>query len=114
MLCIHCGQEIIEKKRTSQQARSMELWFTQIADEARNKGLTMDAIVKHPASLPITQSLLKDLFRLMGDTMYKRDSTTKLTRKEFKEVQEAFERVVAERLDVSIPFPSLQNNFLDE
>ena len=114
MICKCCKQEIIEKKRTIPQNSSLHLWLHMIAEEARNKGLMMDFLVKHPNSFPITESLLKDFFRNIGNVMYHRDSTTRLTRKEFKEVQETFERIIAERLEISVPFPSLANNYLDE
>ena len=114
MLCTHCGQEIIEKKRTISQNNALHLWCQLIADEARNKGLTMDALFRNPTELPINERIVKDFVREVGNMMFGKNSTASLSRKELNEVIKVCERAFAERLDCVIPFPSLQNNYLDE
>ena len=101
------------QKRSLNQNSALHLYFEMVEQEAREKGLTMDMIIKKPNELPITRHLLKDLFRLIGKTMYKKESTADLTKEELSEVVETFQKIVAERLDVTIPFPSedtLMNN----
>ena len=99
-----------EKIRTEKENRALHLWFEMISTEANNMGLTMDMLVKKPHEIPITPELLKYFFRLYGNVMYGRNSTSKLTTKEFSEIVKVFEKVIAERLEISIPFPSIDNN----
>jgi hypothetical protein len=65
-------------------------------------------IVKNPAELPITSFLLKDLFRFIGKKSFHKDSTAKLNKEEFNQIQRTFERIIAERLEISIPFPNYE------
>lgn len=103
--------EKIKPTRSINQNSALHLYLKMISDEAREKGLTMDMIVKKPQELPITEYLLKDLFRAYGMAMFKKDSTAKLSKDEFSQVQQAFERIVAERLDITVPFPSIEDPF---
>lgn len=102
-----CEVKLVKKKRTLNQNSALHLWFTQIADEAINKGLTMDMLIKKPTILPITEGLLKDFFRFIGKKLYGRDSTADLEKDEFNVIQQTFDRAVIERLDIDIPFPSI-------
>ena len=95
--------------RTLNQNSALHKWFEMIEEEAANQGATMDMLVKNPQEVPITRSLLKDMFRLIGNTMYHKDSTAKLTKEEINEVIKVFDRVVSERLGIDIPFPSIEN-----
>ena len=70
----------------------------------------MDMIIKKPAEIPITRTLLKDLFRLYAKKMYAKDSTSKLDKNEFSDVVNTFQRIIAQRLEISLPFPSIDNN----
>ena len=101
--------EKIKPTRSLNQNSALHLYLQMIEEEAKEKGLTMDMVVKKPSELPITRHLLKDLFRVYGYAMFKRESTADLTKDEFSQVQQAFERIIAERLDITLPFPSLEN-----
>ena len=101
------------ESRTTSQNSALHLYLTMLEEECRNMGATMDMIIKKPQQLPITRHLLKDLFRLYGKTMFGKDSTSKLEKNEFSEVLMTFQKVVAERLGLSLPFPSIEN-FLGE
>jgi hypothetical protein len=94
MLKVH-AIKCLQDRRSINQNSAMHLWFSQIASDAQNQGQTMDMLIKNPVELPITEGLLKDLFRLIGKTKYKKDSTAKLDKIEFNEVQKTFEKVVA-------------------
>ena len=96
--------------RTLNQNSALHKYFELIEDEAREKGLTMDMLIKKPSELPITRHLLKDFFRFIGKMMFHKDSTAKLNKHEFNEIQKTFEKTVAERLEISIPFPSYEND----
>ena len=96
----------IKDIRTLSQNRAMHKWFEMIASECKNKGVTMDMIVRKPAELPVTESLLKDLFRFIGKKMFGKDSTAKFEKNELNEIIPVFDRMITERTDINIPFPS--------
>lgn len=99
----------VMSKRSQNQNNALHLWLSLIEEEARAQGMTMDMIIKNPAELPITRHLLKDLFRFIGKKMYGKDSTTKLDKIEFGEVQRVFEKTIGERLEIYIPWPSIES-----
>ena len=96
-------------QRSLNQNAALHLYFEMLEQEAQNMGATMDMLIKKPNELPITKHLLKDLFRLIGKTMYGRDSTAELKKNEMSEVIKAFQKILAERLGISINFPSIDN-----
>jgi len=100
--------EVVKKKRSSQLNKAFHKWLSMISEEANEKGLTLDLLFTKPQEMRITPNLLKDLFREYGVYMYHKDSTAKLTNKEFTKLIEVFEQVIAERLDCTIPFPSYE------
>ena len=93
--------------RSDAQNNALHLWFDQIEDEAAKKGLTIDLLIKNPTEVPITAEILKDLFRLMGKRLYKKDSTAKLEKMELSEIVKYFDKAILERLGINIPFPNL-------
>ncbi len=99
----------IPKRRSYNQNSAAHLWFSLIARDAREKGLTMDDLVKNPVEFPITEHIIKDFFRLVGKIMFKKESTTKLDTNEFSQVVDVCEREFSKRLDCQIPFPSEQS-----
>ncbi len=103
--------------RSSLQNRAMHLWFNQIASECSNRGITMDMVVTKPQEIPITSHLLKDLFRFIGKKMFKVESTAKLEKLQFYEVQKTFEMTLIKNIELYIPFPNentLMEKELDE
>jgi hypothetical protein len=95
--------------RSLNQNDALHLWLKQISDEANEKGLTIDMLIKNPTEIPITPTILKDFFRLTGKKMFKKDSTAKLDKIEFSELIKVFERAIAERLDIQINFPNIED-----
>jgi len=98
----------ISGKRSLSQNNALHLWFELIALEAERKGLTIDKWIKKPTELMITKSMLKDTFRSMGKIMFKKDSTTELTREEFSEMIFLFDKSLLERLGIDIEFPNME------
>ena len=96
-------------KRTLNQNDALHLWFEMLERECVANGITMDMIILKPQEIPVTKHLLKDLFRFIGLKMYKRESTSKLLKDEFSEVQRVFEKTIGERVQIYIPFPSLES-----
>jgi hypothetical protein len=102
------SSERLVNRRTTSQNNAIHKWFSLIANEARNNGETAGMLLKRPAELPITETMLKDCYKQIAMRMYEKDSTTKLSTIEMQAVNSVFERVIAERLNISIPFPSNQ------
>ena len=100
------SSERLVNRRTTRQSNAVHKWFSLIANEARNNGETAGMLLKRPAELPITETMLKDCYKQIAKKMFDKDSTTKLSTVEMQAVNVVFERVIAERLNISIPFPS--------
>jgi len=99
--------------RSDNQNSALHLWLTQLEAEMKTNGITMDMVITKPQEIPVTRHLLKDLFRLIGKKMFHRDSTAKLLKDEFSSVQETFEKVIGERTEIYLPFPS-EERMMDE
>ena len=108
MRCPYCKKIIPNDKRTIPQNNALHLWLTQIEQHCWERGLTLDALFREPADIPITREYLKDFFRMTGKLMYHKNSTTQLTKKQLSEVQKVCEREFSKRLDCDIPFPSIE------
>ena len=93
--------------RSLNQNSALHLWMEMLEEECEAQGVTMDMIITKPQEIPITRHLLKDLFRLIGLKMFRRKSTADLEKDEFGTVQKVFEKTIGERLQIYIPFPSL-------
>lgn len=96
----------IPNRRSTNQNSASHLWFTQIADHCRERGLTLEQIFKKPADIPINENHIKDFFREMGMWMFKKDSTTKLNSYEFTQVVEKCKDEFADRVDYHGEFPN--------
>lgn len=101
--------ELVQERRTSNQNRALHLWFSLVSDEANEKRLTLNELFTKPQNMRITPEALKMLFKEYAKRMYNKDSTTKLTKQELKILIEVFKQVYAERLELTIPFPSYEN-----
>jgi len=97
-----------EDQRTTPQNSSIHKWFEIIEQECTSLGQTMDMLIKNPTEVPITRYLLKDTFRLIGKVMYGKESTADLTKEEIDKVIKVFEKLIGERLEINILFPSKQ------
>ena len=97
----------IKRIRSLRQNASIHLWFEQIEDHCNERGLTVEALYKKPSEIKITKHILKDFFRETAKYMFRKDSTAKLESDELSEVAIVCEKVFAERLDSTIPFPSI-------
>ena len=99
-----------EKNRTLSQNNAMHKWFELIEQHCQERGLTLDVLFKNPAELPITRHYLKDFFRMVGDRMFGKKSTAKLSKAEIDRVIKTCEMNFAKRLESDIPFPSMRND----
>lgn len=99
-----------EKTRSLSQNNAMHKWFELIEEHCQERGFTLDVLFKNPAELPITRHYLKDFFRMVGDRMFGKKSTAKLTKPEIDRVIKTCELNFAKRLESDIPFPSVESD----
>jgi hypothetical protein len=104
----HCHKQI-DDKRTIPQNSAYYLWLTQIEAHCWERGLTLSDLYKEPAEIPITKEYLRAFFKRTANLMYGVDSTTQLKKKQMSKVVDACQRIWAERLDYSDPFPSMES-----
>jgi len=100
--------------RTRRQNDAMHLWFEMLEGHCADLGLTMDALFKAPAEVTITKEMLKIFMQQVGKLMYGKEHTSEWDKDEMSEVIKVCEREFARRLDSNIPFPSIENMFLND
>ena len=96
----------IMAKRSLDQNSAMHLWFTQLEEECKSNGITMDMVITKPQEIPVTRHILKDLFRFVGKKMFGIKSTADLDKLQFYDVQKTFEKTLGQNCELYIPFPS--------
>ena len=104
-----------EKQRTLTQNDALHLGFQQIADQFRDRGLSVQIVLemlKDGIELEWTKTLVKEiLFKWIANKMFDKDSTAKLTTKELQEVWENMSRAIG-KTEVYVPFPSVEGQML--
>lgn len=105
-------QMLEEKKqeRTSQQNRSLHLYFTQLADELNAHGVDQKLFCEKLQgwSVPITADFLKLIWKIKQGKMYGTHSTTELTTKQIDEVYDTVNLFTSQMFGVSCAFPSTE------
>ena len=97
------------KQRTLRQNKSAHLWFTHIADELNNAGLEMQVVLSKRKGIMWTGEAVKEcLFKVLAKAMYNKDSSTKLTTKEFTDVTNMLRDVLARDYGVDVEVPSIE------
>lgn len=104
-----------EKIRTAQQNRALHLWFQLVAETLNESGLDMRKTLKPEIEIPWTKSAVKEyLWRPVQKAMLHKDSTTKLNTKDIDKVFDVLNRHLGEKLEVHMPFPSIETIMQDE
>jgi hypothetical protein len=101
-----------EQPRTPKQNKSIHKYFDEVAVELNNQGITLEVLLKN-LEVDITPSVIKDIFRKIGEIKFGRTSTKDLTTKEIQECYEEFNRHLAPH-GVHVPFPSFENQYPDD
>jgi hypothetical protein len=111
-------QRTPKKVSDSQAMRgALHLYLTQVANEANNKGLTLQDMVKVIKHLEIEPSLLllKETFaKPYIEAAFKIKSTEKLTADQVTQTYKALDKVFSLGFDISFPFPSRETQMLAE
>ena len=100
----------IKKTRSSQQNKSLHLWFTLLAEALNDAGYDMKSLIREGIKIPCTDYYLKkEIFKPTILQMYGKESTSQLTTKEITEVYEFVDKVIAERTGVHVDWPCIEN-----
>jgi len=99
------------KKRTQRQNRALHVYFQLLADELNGAGLDMREVLKPGVDISWTMETVKEyLWRPIQIVQLKKKSTTDLTTTEIDKVYETLNRFLGQKLKVSVPFPSIEDN----
>lgn len=94
--------------RTITQNRCLHLMFTQVSDLLVEQGIDQRTIVKDldGYSAPVTPEFLKQVFKTIMYTMYRKTSTTELTTNEMTTCFDVFAKFLGEQYGIEISWPS--------
>lgn len=96
-------------QRTSTQNKALWKYFELLAEELNNAGLEMRVALPQlrQTDVPWSKELIKEaLWKPLQEAMLKKQSTTELTTSEVDKVYKVLDRHLAEKLGVSVKFPS--------
>lgn len=96
------------KQRTISQNRALHLAFNQVSDLLIEQGIDQRTIVQdlEGYSAPVTPEFLKQVFKTIMYTMYRKTSTSYLTTNEMTTCFDVFAKFLSENYGVSITWPS--------
>lgn len=100
-----------EEKRTLLQNNALHLYCEMVAEELRNKGLTMNDVVKMFKIIeiaPTKVNVKENIWKPIQVALFKKEHTAKLTKKEVNEVYDNVSRFLAS-MDITLPFPNEQD-----
>lgn len=93
--------------RTNQQNKGLHKGCELLADALNDAGHDMKRTLKEEVDIPWNKETVKDyLFRPIMQAMFNKESTTELNTDEVSEVWRVLNRHTAQKLGVSVPFPS--------
>ena len=105
-----------EEKRTTQQNKSLWLWFTLLAEKLNDSGLDMRVLLKEGIDIPWNKQTIHDfIWKPVQKALLQKDSTTKLLKKE--EIDKVFDtltRHLGTKFGVYQEFPSIEHLIEDE
>ena len=93
-------------KRTTLQNRALHLYLTRLAEAMEECGMDMRTVVKvpiKPTQANVKEEMLKPVMNALWPDIH---STTELSTAQIGELYEVMNRFTAERLHISVPFPS--------
>jgi len=105
-----------EEKRTTQQNKSLWLWFTLLAEKLNDAGLDMRVLLKEGIDIPWNKQTIHDfIWKPVQKALLQKDSTTKLLKKE--EIDKVFDtltRHLGTKFGVYQEFPSIEHLIEEE
>ncbi len=105
-----------KKQRTLRQSRAMHQYFKMVSDEARNTGITFSEFIRLRPRLemPWTPERAKEIWKTAQMHMFGTTSTRDLTTGQIDQVYDVVNKVLGEILHFNIPFPSIEEQMLEE
>ena len=99
----------IGKKRTLSQNASLHLYCERLSEKMNDAGFTQRQLLvkfKEKFELPVTEHMIKDIFRSIGEAMFKKKSTTQLTTVEIQTVYQVVDQRFGEITGCRCEWPS--------
>jgi len=99
-----------EKQRSTQANKSMHLLFSQVSKSLVEQGIDQRTVLTDLTGYdcPVTPTFLKEVWRSIMFTMYRKTSTTQLTNKEMSECYDVFCKFIGENYGISADWPSVE------
>lgn len=108
MKCESCQVEI--DKRTIRQNSSLHLYFKLLSEALNEAGLDMKAVIKPEVEISWTPTSVKEyLWKPLQEKLFGKRSTTRLKKKDIDIVYDNLNRILGERTEIFIPFPSIES-----
>lgn len=106
-----CKLEVHNKTRTNTQNAALHLYFTHLSNELNQLGITFNyrGLKGLEMEMTYTAEIVKEfIWRPIQITLFKKESTTKLTTQEMNEIITVLNKFFSER-GVYIAFPSIES-----
>ena len=100
-------------QRSTRMNSSLHLALTNIADDLQSQGIERRTIIEdlEGYEAPITMEWMKEVYKSIVYTMYRKTSTTDLTNKEMIDSWEVFSKFLSEQYGVSYTWPSSEAQY---
>lgn len=99
------------EQRTLQQNKALHKYFELLADALNDSGLDMKKVIT--VDVPWSADTVKQwLWKPVQKAQLLKESTTELTTAEVDKVYETVNRLMAEKFDLHVPFPSDEESML--
>ena len=108
-------ESIAEKQRTNQQNKALHVYFELVAEALNDAGLDIQEVISHAKiDIPWSKESVKELlWKTIQRSIYKKDSTTQLTKlQEIDKIYDVLNRFLAKLGVESVNFPSIETLML--
>lgn len=96
--------------RTTRQNRALHKWYSLVAHNMKEQGLSMQKVLKPTYEITPTMTLIKDcIWRPVQLTMTGKESTTEITTKELQDIYQVIDTNFLGKWQIDLPFPSAEN-----
>lgn len=108
--------ELTEKQRSTTMNRCLHKALTEIANNLSEQGIERRTIVEDLTGYeaPITMEWMKEVYKTIIYTMYRKTSTTALSNKEMIDSWEVFSKFLAENYGTAYIWPSQEAQFWEQ
>jgi hypothetical protein len=106
----------METKRSTQVNKSMHVLFAQVSAELVAQGIDRRTVVLdlEGYDCPVTPQFIKEVWRSIAYTMYRKTSTTDLTNAEVKGCYEVFIKFMGEQYGLTTGWPSVESLYAND